>query len=112
MHLTQKQLQLLTVIAKGNGPGEPMDLDQILDACPYETTKQSIQFSIRSLIGKELIVKLGLHKRRGRQRQVIDATKAGRDIVGIPAEPSPTYVQAIVDPELDIPIGDIDEDLA
>jgi hypothetical protein len=101
MHLTSKQIELLTVIAIGNGPSDPCDLDQILDRLKYETTKQSLQFSIRALIARGLILKLGPQKRRGRQRQVIEATALGRETIGISAIPKPHYVASISDDDLD-----------
>lgn len=90
MHLTAKQIELLNVIAKGNGPNAPCDLDEILDRIRYETTKQSLQFSIRALVARDLIEKKGVEKRRGRQRQVIAATKAGLEALGLKAQPKPS----------------------
>lgn len=90
MSLTVKQVELLTVIAKGNGPDPnkvgamlPADLDEILERIRYETTKQSLQFSIRALIKHGFIEKLGLAKRRGRMRVLIGATELGRQMVGM-----------------------------
>jgi DNA-binding MarR family transcriptional regulator len=106
-HLTTKQIALLAVIAKGNGPDQPMDLDEILDAITYETTKQSLQFSIRALIARGLIYKKGVEKRRGRQRQVIAATTAGKVIAfaGTPAAasvPGASVASAILETDLDL----------
>lgn len=91
MHLTHKQIELISVIAKGNGADGPCDLDEILDRVRYETSKQSIQFSIRALIARGLILKLGIFKRRGRQRVVIQATPLGMTAGGVTA-PAPAYV--------------------
>jgi repressor of nif and glnA expression len=78
MKLTYKQRELLRVIAEGDGAiGTAIDLDQILERIRYETTKQSLQFSIRALVNHGLIAKLGLVKRRGRVRQEIQITPAG-----------------------------------
>lgn len=89
MSLTVKQVELLTVIAAGNGSNPdkvgailPADLDEILDRIRYETTKQSLQFSIRALIKHGFIEKVGLEKRRGRMRVVIKATNLGLAMVG------------------------------
>lgn len=99
MHLTVKQIELLSVIAKGEGPGLPSDLDQILDKVSYETSKQSIQFSIRALIARGLIYKRGVEKRRGRQRQVIASTTLGDSVCGtnLGAAVSPSYVETDLD---------------
>jgi DNA-binding MarR family transcriptional regulator len=92
MHLTTKQITLLTAIVNGNGPNDPLDLDQLLDKIDYETTKQSLQFSIRALINRNMIVKDGPQRRRGRMRQVISPTPQGRDIIGNHKPSVPAYV--------------------
>jgi hypothetical protein len=59
--LTTKQRQILTVICDGNGyvgsEFQPVDMIELLDRIPYATTKDSMQFSIRALVGHALIVK-------------------------------------------------------
>lgn len=82
MHLTHKQIELMRVIVAGNGDNDPADLDEILVRVRYATTKQSLQFSIRALIAHGLIEKRGIQKRRGRQRQVIAATRIGQAVMG------------------------------
>ncbi|UUZ75512.1 hypothetical protein LP414_27740 [Polaromonas sp. P1(28)-13] len=107
MRLTVKQIELLTVIAKGNGPDDPCDLDQILDEIRYETTKQSLQFSIRALVAHGLIFRKGTESRRGRQRQVIEATSLGRAVVSpAGASSAPAYVSSVEEDELQSVIGD------
>ena len=71
MRLTIKQIELLTVIARGNGENDPLDLDQILDNLAYETTKQSLQFSIRALMVHKLIIRGEMQQRArpGRESQ-------------------------------------------
>jgi len=82
MHLTAKQIELLRVIRAGNGLDDPCDLDEILDRVRYETTKASLQFSIRALIKHGLIEKRDTEKRRGRQRRPIAITELGRGFAG------------------------------
>lgn len=77
MHLTQKQIELLRVIGARNPDGGAVDLDQILERLTYETTKQSLQFSVRALIAHNLIQKDAPEKRRGRTRTVISLTEQG-----------------------------------
>lgn len=72
MNLTAKQIELIRVISE-----QSCDLDEILERVRYQTTKQSLQFSIRALIGHGLIGKNGPEKRRGRMRQVIKITELG-----------------------------------
>lgn len=93
MNLTNKQLELLRVIVAGNGDDDPADLDEILDRVRYETTKQSLQFSIRALIKRELIEKKGIEKRRGRQRQVIAATAMGKSMLAPRVVSSPAFIE-------------------
>lgn len=82
MNLTTKQIELLRVIGAGNGPDQPCDLDEILDRVRYETTKASLQFSIRALVAHGLVEKLPTEKRRGRQRRPIAVTELGRGYAG------------------------------
>lgn len=79
IELTGKQIALLKVIIEGNrdeeGRFSPVDLDQIIERIFYHPTKQALQFSIRKLIRKGMIVKSGLEKRRDRQRVLISPTE-------------------------------------
>lgn len=77
MKLTEKQEQVLETIVKGNHDGSFCDLDQVIEKVPYDTTKASIQFIIRNLMGKGLIYKKPTEKRRGRRRVVIGPTSQG-----------------------------------
>lgn len=77
MKLTPKQIHLLTIIRDKNPDGRPVDLDQILLRLPYETTKQSLQFSIRALINRGLIERAETEKRRGKRRRVITLSELG-----------------------------------
>jgi DNA-binding PadR family transcriptional regulator len=81
MHLTAKQIELLRVIGAG-GPDGSCDLDEILANVRYQTTKASLQFSIRALVNHGLIEKLAVEKRRGRQRRPIGLTEMGRALAG------------------------------
>lgn len=97
MNLTAKQIELLRVIGAGNGPNNPCDLDEILERVRYETTKASLQFSIRALVGHGLIEKLPLEKRRGSQRRPIAVTELGRGYAGA----APQAAKVTVTPEED-----------
>ncbi|WP_227012133.1 winged helix DNA-binding protein [Duganella sp. FT27W] len=98
MNLTTKQIELIRVINEA-----PCDLDEILERVRYSTTKQSLQFSIRALIGHGLIEKKGQEKRRGRMRQVIQITTLGSGYGGkqIQLEPNPV-ISNVEDDELDV----------
>lgn len=68
----------MRVVIEANPDGSPTDLDEILERVNYKPTKQSIQFTIRSLIRHDLIEKLGDENRRGRRRVLIGPTSLGR----------------------------------
>ena len=78
MHLTPNQTEVLLVVVAGNEDGTVTDLDEIIERVSYKPTKAAIQFTIRSLIGHNLIEKVGAEKRRGRKRVLIGATELGR----------------------------------
>jgi DNA-binding MarR family transcriptional regulator len=107
MHLTTKQIELLRVIAAANEDGSPTDLDQVIDRINYETTKASIQFSIRALIGHGLIEKVGKEKRRDRQRVLIGVTPVGRSYVLAPVtgSPGPAFIASEEDDLLEEILG-------
>ena len=101
MYLTDKQIEILTILHKGNNEGEPVDLDDLLKKLSYKPSKESMQFSIRALIGKELIEKAGLIKRRNRRRVTYQLTDLGKHyIVGI-ALTRPPEKHVSVDEEQD-----------
>ncbi len=67
----------MKVLSLANPDGSFCDLDELLDRISYKTTKQSMQFSIRSLIKGGLIEKKGTETRRGRSRVVLGFTEHG-----------------------------------
>jgi DNA-binding PadR family transcriptional regulator len=92
MNLTAKQIELIRVISLAS-----CDLDEILERVRYQTTKQSLQFSLRALIGHGLIEKKGPEKRRGRMRQVIQITSLGSAYGSQKEEQDPNPVVATVE---------------
>lgn len=86
MRMTTKQVILMTCLADKNPDGSFLDLDQLLDklrdSYRWETTKPSLQFSIRALVEEEIIEKLPREKRRGRQRAVLALTDLGMRVLG------------------------------
>lgn len=81
MVLTDKQEAVLTVVVKGNPDGSFCDLDELIQRLPYVTTKASIQFIVRNLIGKGLMEKKPAERRRARRRVVISATPDGYELL-------------------------------
>jgi len=89
----------MRVIIAGNDNGTPTDLDQVIERLKYETTKESVQFSIRALIKHGLIEKLGSDKRRGRRRVLIGATMLGNHFAG-PRFSTPMTISVEEDEEI------------
>ena len=77
MHLTDKQVNMLAVLREGNTDKSLVDLDQFMERLTHKPSKESIHFSIRALVNKELIEKAGKEKRRGRLRTLLNITELG-----------------------------------
>lgn len=77
------------------GDGEAaIDLDQLLERLDYKTSKESLQFSLRALIGHGLIRKGERELRRDRVRQTIVPTGLGKMVY---TETVPHFATAIHD---------------
>jgi DNA-binding PadR family transcriptional regulator len=95
MLLTQKQIALIQVIAMGNSDGTHADLDQVIERCGYNPSKQSIQFSIRALVEKGLVERGSKERRRGRMRVTIIPTHMGKHYAG-PLSPRKGTMRGVV----------------
>lgn len=109
--LTPFQMATLELICKGNPEGSGIDavidLDQLLERLAMQgrvTTKQSMQFMIRTLIGKGLIEKQTVGVRRGWSRVGYSPTQTGLDI-GAPRPQRPAFLESPDPWGLDIPEG-------
>lgn len=75
MNLTTKQRQILRVINRGlldeEGNQIWMTIDDVVENIPYQTTKSSMQFSIRALIKRGLVSRGQKELRNGRWRSPI-----------------------------------------
>lgn len=80
MYLTRKQTTIMQTIVKGNQDGSFVDMDQLLQRINYETSKQSMQFSLRKLVEKGLVEKQPYECRRGHRRVIISATSLGYEV--------------------------------
>lgn len=108
MNLTHKQHELLRVITGGTATTGGIDLDEILDAIRYDTTKASLHFSLRALIAHGLIVKKGIEKRRGHQRQVIVSTELAEIVLRRSTKRvAPTVAQTIIEGEPDLELDEV-----
>ncbi len=75
--MSPQMRDVLFLIIKANPDGSFVDLDQILLGIPAKRSKQSMQFTIRSLVERGLIVKKNRETRRDRSRVTYAATLAG-----------------------------------
>jgi len=75
---SEKQKSILKVIMVGNEDGTDVDMDQLINRVNYKTTKESMQFSLRALIKRGYVEKLGCEKRRGHSRRLIRCTEEAR----------------------------------
>lgn len=82
--ITAKQYQLLSAIIEGtvNDEGERsyLDMDQLLVCLSYRTTKASIQFSLRVLERRRMIIR-DYEKRRDRRRAIFLPTKIALKVI-------------------------------
>lgn len=87
MRMTTKQHFIMDLIAKAELSGSCLDIDQLIDGLEkthhWYTTKQSIQFSIRALVGHGVIEKRALSLRRSRHRVTFSITDLGKKMLGI-----------------------------
>jgi DNA-binding MarR family transcriptional regulator len=74
--LTEKQKAILALVKEAN-PYGPIDFDQLIERVPYLTTKESMQFSVRALVAKDLISKGPTEIRRNRSRRLYSITPLG-----------------------------------
>lgn len=81
MLLSNKQMELLRTIHQKNADGSLVDLDQIVAAQSYPTNKPSMQFIVRSMIGKKLIAKVGTEVREQRRKVLFDTTGLGEKYI-------------------------------
>lgn len=84
--LTSKQYKILTVICEGNKNesgkwDSPVDFDELLERLSYRTSKESMQFSIRALVKRGLVVK-GQERRRGALRTTFTPTESCKQMMG------------------------------
>lgn len=100
MILTDKQENVLSVIVKGNENGSFCDLDEVIQRVFYATNKQSIQFIIRNLVGKGMIVKKETEKRRSRRRVVLCPTKSGYEFISRKRTSTPEALATVLSREL------------
>lgn len=87
--LTTYQQEILTAVHECAAKGFDIDLDQLLECLSWKPTKQSLQFSIRALVAKKMIVKTGFQVRRGRKRVCFALTDAGRAVFDPRGAPAP-----------------------
>lgn len=93
MYLTQKQKKILKAVAEGNTDGSAIDITQLSETLDYKPSKESLQFSIRAMVGHNLIRKGDKELRRDRLQQLIVPTGYGKQIYEVlnPHSSSPSF---------------------
>lgn len=99
LNLTRKQRQIMLLILAGNVSEdgvtvEWLDIDQLLSRLSYETSKESIQFSIRALVKKGLVEKGEPELRRSRVRRILKPTNLAFDRLTTVKSPPKEYETA------------------
>lgn len=93
MILTRRQTWTLILITKSK---DGLDIDQLIGdlklVYDWEVTKQSLQFTIRSLIRKGLIIRAPTETRRKKARRVLLPTKLGIQLINRSMSYRPVYV--------------------
>lgn len=77
MIITNKQHVILSLIEAKNADGTEIDFDELMERIPWKTTKESMQFTLRSMIAKRLIEKGELERRRRARRRVFRVLPGG-----------------------------------
>lgn len=80
--LTDNQVNVLVALYKEGSVSsasisDVLDLDQLIEAVPYEVTKEAIQFTLRFLAKRGFAEKRGTDVRRGKRRVLWVLTPAG-----------------------------------
>jgi hypothetical protein len=95
--LTAYQFEVLRLIVRGNPEAtDPwdynLDMDQLVAIAPRQTTKDALQFVIRSLVANGMITKLPKVKRRNRLRVTYLPTEMGKSVAGDRPKP-PAFLE-------------------
>lgn len=85
MKLSRKQKAIMRCLVDGyinpeTDKKEWLDMSLLVDAVPYETTKDSMHFSIRHLMRRGLVERGARTKRRGRLVKPLIPTNLAMDI--------------------------------
>jgi hypothetical protein len=96
MLLTVKQTEVIGLLSKGNPDGSPMDMNQLCERLSYKPSKEALVFTIRFLIKRELVEKLGTALRCGKNRRLVGVTVLGQHYANAGLPPTRAV---IVEPE-------------
>lgn len=76
--LYPKQIEALRVIANEAHGNAAQDLDFIIENMTYKVSKASFQFTLRALIKRGLVEKVGRQVINGKSRRMLRITELGR----------------------------------
>ena len=82
MRFTDKQREIMSLLIRANPDGTFLDIDQLIESLSYRTSKESLQFSIRTLIKHGMVTKAEREIRRARCRTVLVPTGLGYSAFG------------------------------
>lgn len=93
MKMTNRQLQVMTLLCRGNPDGSVLDIDQLLESLVvhygWVTSKASMHCTLRPMLEEGYVIRDGKEIRRSRSRSLLKPTDLGFRLMGIePLEPA------------------------
>ena len=67
--LSEKQREVLHVIARGNADGSAVDRDQLMSRLSYAPTMNCVIFILRYMVAQNRVVKVGIERRLRSNKQ-------------------------------------------
>jgi Fe2+ or Zn2+ uptake regulation protein len=82
MRLTNKQISVLNAVKEGNKAGEACTVYDLIESVPYDCTRDGLLHTMKTLIDKGLVERLGREQRDGTlPNQTFGLTPAGLDLI-------------------------------
>lgn len=81
MRLTTKQIEILKLIKGGNLDGSHLDITQLRLALSYTATKQAVLCSVKYLVARDLVARVGRVVRSGRTYTTLKLTTQGEAFI-------------------------------
>lgn len=82
MRITNKQITILNALKAGNKDGKPCTVYDLMEVLPVEYARDAILHTMKLLIEKGLVERLGREQRDGKlPNQTFGLTPAGNDLI-------------------------------